>query len=53
MTQFGYTVPQAVTAVKGSVDYAQARYIEVIASIPVTGAAGNATVMIEVLNQEN
>ena len=47
-----YTIPQAVTAIKGSLDYPQPQFIEVVAPIGLTGAAGNATVLIEMFNQD-
>ncbi|MGD9910106.1 MAG: InlB B-repeat-containing protein [Candidatus Izemoplasmatales bacterium] len=48
----GYSIPQAVSAIKGSLDYPQPQFIEVIAPIALTGAAGNATVLIEMFNKE-
>ncbi|HOO44045.1 MAG TPA: hypothetical protein PKU69_03145, partial [Bacillota bacterium] len=49
----GYTIHEAITAIKGSLDYAQPSYIEVVAPIALTGAAGNATVIIEMFNNED
>jgi hypothetical protein len=46
----GYSVQEAVFAVKGSLDYAQPQFIEVVAPLSLTGAAGNVTVLIEVFN---
>jgi uncharacterized repeat protein (TIGR02543 family) len=46
----GYSVQEAVLAIKGSLDYAQPKFIEVIAPLSLTGAAGNVTVLIEVFN---
>lgn len=46
----GFGIHEAITAIKGSLDYAQPRFIEVIAPIALTDAAGNATVLIEMFN---
>jgi uncharacterized repeat protein (TIGR02543 family) len=46
----GYSIPDAVIAVKGSLDYAQPQFIEVVAPLALTGAAGNATILIEMFN---
>lgn len=49
----GYTLHQSVAAIKGSLDYDQPRFIEVIAPLPLTGAAGSATILIEIFNTQD
>ncbi|XFA99085.1 InlB B-repeat-containing protein [Candidatus Izemoplasma sp. B36] len=49
----GLSIHDSVIAVKGSLDYEQPQYIEVVAPIALTGAAGNATVLIEMFNTNN
>ncbi len=51
--QYGYTLHESIIAVKGDLDYAQPQYIEVIAPLALTGAAGNVTVLIEMFNTED
>ena len=48
----GSGIQDSVIAVKGSLDYAQPQYIEVIAPLELTGADGSATILIEMLNLE-
>ncbi|MBI9010174.1 MAG: InlB B-repeat-containing protein [Tenericutes bacterium] len=49
----GLSIHEAVIAIKGTLDYPQAQYIEVIAPLSLTGAAGNATILIEMFNSED
>ncbi|MFA7560648.1 MAG: InlB B-repeat-containing protein [Candidatus Izemoplasmatales bacterium] len=46
----GYSVQDAVIAIKGSLEFNQPRFIEVIAPLSLTGAAGNVTVLLEIFN---
>ena len=49
---YDMTLHEAIIYMKGSLDYPQPRFIEVISPNPLSSAAGNVTVLIEVFNQE-
>ena len=53
LTMQGQTIHQAVQTIKGSLDYPQPSYIEVIAPITLTNEPGNATVLIELFNEDS
>lgn len=52
MQEYSLSIHEAIVAVKGSLDYAQPKYIEVVAPITL-GGGGNATVLIEIFNRSD